>query len=113
MIDIEKERADVTAHLAKIKKTLKGENRKFMISICETQLDSLDVIEATREDGGFQWLLELVEYSDVLKEDAVCLIELEATTKAQAIKESQKIMKDSKELKRARLYQANLVKKLT
>lgn len=112
MIDIEKERAELVVHLARAKKKLKGENRKYMINMLMGGFDSLDIIEATREDGGFQWLLELVEYSDVLKQDSTSLIELKAETKAQAVKEATKIVKDSKDYKRARLYKASLAKEI-
>lgn len=60
------------------------------------------------------WILEVKEYSEVLKDDFACLIVLNSTAEAEATKEAEEIIKeDAKEGLVYKLYNAVLVKEMS
>ncbi len=60
------------------------------------------------------WILEVKEYSEVLKDESTCLIVLHATTEEDATKEAKEVIKeDAKEGLVYKLYNAVLVKEMS
>jgi hypothetical protein len=113
MIDVTAERKHIQDLIAVEK--AKRRPKKERIEFLQERIEMLDIIEGTRDDDdGFCWMLEVKEYSDVLKDDSICIIPLKAKTKDQAIKEVTRLLKrefkKKDEIKRVRLYQAHLTK---
>lgn len=111
-LSIKKERQEMLGYLAQ--EQAKKKPDKDRLRLIKDRINCIDLVEATRKDDcGFRWMLETVEYSDVLKQDTKCLIELQAGNQDAAEKEALKILQketDRKKLKRARLYYVHLEK---
>lgn len=111
-LSVKKEREEMQGYLAQ--ELAKKRPDKDRIRLIKDRINVIDLVEATRnDDAGFRWMLEIVEYSDVLKQDTKCFIELQAGNQDAAETEALKILQketDAKKLKRSRLYYVHLEK---